>query len=167
MELFQALGLNIQVLIAQLVNFAILLFVLWWFGYKPMMTFLDDRKARIEAGVKNAEAAEARLTEIAAKEKAVLKKAQAEAMALITKTNEQLVGRKTEMMAKAKAEINEIITKTKEELEVEKKIAIKQIKRESAELIIAVAEKVLGQSVDAKVDKLTIERIAKDIEDAK
>jgi len=162
MELFQALGLNIKILIAQLVNFAVLLLVLWKFGYKPMMKFLDERTKKIETGVKNFEEAQKRLVEIDAKEKQILKKAQQEAQLLIEKTNEKITQRKKDMMAKAKEEIDMIVKKTKEDLEVEKKITLKHIKQESVELIIAVAEKILGDKINAKLDKDFIDKAIKD-----
>ena len=162
MELFQALGLNIKILIAQLVNFAILLFVMWKFGYKPMMKFLDERKDKIEAGIKNFEETKKRLDEIDAKEKQVLKNAQKQAQELIEKTNEKITQRKKDMMDKAKEEINDIIKKTKEDLEVEKKITLKHIKQESAELIVAVVEKILGDKIDVKVDKTFVDQAIKD-----
>jgi len=57
MKLLQALGLDIRILSAQLINFAVLLFVLWRFGYKPILKFLDDRKDQIEKGVDDAKKA--------------------------------------------------------------------------------------------------------------
>ena len=48
MELFNALGINLKILVAQLINFLVLFIVLYKFGYKPMLKFLDDRKDKIE-----------------------------------------------------------------------------------------------------------------------
>lgn len=163
MELFAALGLNVKILLAQLVNFAILLFVLWKFGYQPMMTFLDERREKIEAGVKHAEDAQRRLAEIAEQEKAVMKEAQAQAAALIDKTNANLEERKKAMMEQAKAEIAAVVQKTKDDLAVERKIAMKYIKQETADLIIASMEKILSEKLDAKIDKAYIEKTVKEL----
>ena len=46
-ELLHSLGINWGVMIAQLVNFTILLLVLAKFVYKPVMRMLDDRKEAI------------------------------------------------------------------------------------------------------------------------
>lgn len=54
MELFNALGVDLKILFAQLVNFAILFFVLYKFAYKPLLKLIDDRKDMIEDGVLNA-----------------------------------------------------------------------------------------------------------------
>lgn len=162
MELFQALGLNVKVLIAQFVNFAILLFILWKFAYQPMMKFLDDRKEKIENGIKNFEEAEARIKEIDVKEKEVLQRAQKQAQALIEKTNDMIEQRKKDMMVKAKEEINAIVQKTKDDLEIEKKITLKHVKEEAAVLVIAVTEKILGNKVDANINKDLVDQAIKD-----
>lgn len=57
MELLNALGIDWKILLAQFVNFAVLVFVLWKFAYKPIFKFLEDRKNKIEEGIKNAEQA--------------------------------------------------------------------------------------------------------------
>jgi F-type H+-transporting ATPase subunit b len=163
MELLQALGLNVKILLAQLINFTILLLVLWKFGYQPMMKFLDERREKIEAGVKNSEVAQQRLAEIAEQEKAVMKQAQAEAAALIEKTNANLEERKKMMMEKAKSEIAAVAQKAKDDLEVEHKIAMKYIKQESAQLVMAAVEKIINEKMDAKTDAAYVEKIVREV----
>ena len=51
----EGLGLNLNGLIAQLVNFGLLFFLLWLVAYKPILRLLDDRAARIREGVEKAE----------------------------------------------------------------------------------------------------------------
>lgn len=163
MELINALGLDWRILLAQLVNFAILLAVLYKFGYQPILDFLDARREKIEAGLVNAEEVQRRLAEIVEQEKAVMKQAQAEAATLIEKTNANLEERKKVMMEKAKAEIAAVVQKTKDDLEVERKIAMKYIKQETAELIINAMEKILSEKMDGKVDKAYIEKTVKEV----
>jgi len=162
MELFQALGLNVKILIAQLVNFAILLFILWKFGYGPMIRFLDERNEKIESGIKNFEEAQKRMVEIEEKEKQVIKEAQKQAQELIAKTNDMIARRKKEMTKKAKEEISAIVQKTKDDLEIEKKITLKHIKEESADLVIEVLEKILGKNMDVSIDKAFIDQAIKE-----
>src|SRR5262245_13672557 len=52
-----ALGVEWNLFVAQLVNFAIVFFVMWKYVYTPLMKTLDERTARIEKGLKDAEAA--------------------------------------------------------------------------------------------------------------
>ena len=51
----EALGLNLPQLIAQIVNFAILLIILRLTLYKPILKMLDERKQKIAEGLNAAE----------------------------------------------------------------------------------------------------------------
>jgi hypothetical protein len=55
----EALGLNLPQLIAQIVNFFVLLFILRLVAYKPILKMLDERKQRIAEGLNAAEIARA------------------------------------------------------------------------------------------------------------
>ena len=72
MEIFSKLGIDWRLLLAQVVNFLILLFVLRRFAYTPMLRFLEKRKNRIEKGLKEGKLATEKLLQIAKKEKEIL-----------------------------------------------------------------------------------------------
>ena len=69
MEIFEKLGIDVKLVIAQLVNFFILLYVLKRFAYKPVLKILEDRERKIEKGLKDAQSAEKRLHEMEEAEK--------------------------------------------------------------------------------------------------
>jgi len=163
MELFNALGLNVKILIAQLINFAILFFVLYKFGYKPMLQFLDDRKEKIEKGVENAESAMQKLVELEEKEKEVIKKAKQESLAIIEESKEQGEEKRKQIIEKAKQEIGQIINQEKAKMQTEKAETLKEIKKEISGLVVDAVEKVLDEKMDAKADKELIQKIAKEI----
>ena len=54
-----ALGVNWKLFIAQLLNFSVVLFVMWKWVYTPLLRIIDARTARIDKGLKDAEAAAA------------------------------------------------------------------------------------------------------------
>jgi len=56
-EAFSALGISIPLLVAQLVNFSILLVILRFTLYRPVLRMLDERKQRIAEGLNAAEIA--------------------------------------------------------------------------------------------------------------
>ncbi len=57
MKLITALGLDYRILLAQFFNFAILLFVLWRFAYKPVFNILEERRAKIAKGISDSDQA--------------------------------------------------------------------------------------------------------------
>ena len=60
-ELLTTFGINWKLLLAQGFNFAVVLLVLWKFLYQPVLKMLDERRAAIEKGVKDAAAASEKL----------------------------------------------------------------------------------------------------------
>lgn len=163
MELFNALGLNLKILAAQLINFAVLFFVLYRFGYKPLLQFLDDRKAQIEQGVSDAKKAQERLVELEQKEKDIVIKAKKEALAIIEEAKNKGEEKRDSIIKKAKEEIGEIINAEKAKMRVEKAETLKEIKKEISGLIMDSLEKVLAENIDEKRDKALIKKIAKNI----
>lgn len=63
-ELIYQLGIDWKLLLAQGLNFFILLTVLTIFVYKPLLKLLEDRRKKIEFGLLGAKEAERRLNEI-------------------------------------------------------------------------------------------------------
>lgn len=166
MELLNALGVNLKILLAQFLNFAIFLFILWKFAYKPMLKFLDDRKEKIEKGITDAQKAEEKLVQIEAQEKETLAKATAEAkkqaQEIIEKATQIGEDKKEQMITKAKEEIQSIIKKEKESIKLERETTIKDIKKQTADLIAMSLKKVLNEKIDNNKDMEIIQKVLKD-----
>ena len=62
----EKLGINLTLLIAQIVNVAVLMLLLRSVAYKPILKFLDGRREKIAKGLEDARKAEARLANIEA-----------------------------------------------------------------------------------------------------
>lgn len=142
-EIIRVFGIDWRLLIIQAVNFGIVLIILQRFLYKPVLKMLDERKAKIAAGVKSAEEAGAKL-----------QNAEAEARSLMNDAEGQ--ARETMLMSKKAAEEKaEAIKKVAEEAQArmradaEKEVedmklrAIKESQEEIAKLGILAAERVL------------------------
>src|SRR3989344_4480801 len=82
-ELLDTLGINGKLLIAQAANFLILLLILRWAVYKPLLKMMRERRERIEFGLKGAEEADRRLAEIETVRNQKLADADQQALALI------------------------------------------------------------------------------------
>ncbi len=73
-----ALGFNVPALIAQLINFTLLLVVFRLFLYKPLLRVLDERRQRIQEGLDASDEAKRRLAETEKEVQAELEKARRE-----------------------------------------------------------------------------------------
>lgn len=144
------LGISPDIFIAQLVNFLIVLFVLWKFAYKPIMKTLDERSKRIEEGLKNAQTMEERLAALEMERTEVIKKAQAEATKVLEAAQADAEDRKKDMIEKAKREVERVVVNGKAQLKNEQEAMLREARKEMAEIAVAAAKKILSEGVDAK-----------------
>ncbi|HCP08291.1 MAG TPA: ATP synthase F0 subunit B [Candidatus Moranbacteria bacterium] len=160
-ELIKTFHVDIKLLVAQLVNFTIVLFVLHRFAYKPILKNLNDRTDKIEKGIKDAEDARIKIEEIREKEKEVLAEAKKEAQKIISKAEETAKKNKEEIIVEAKRESDEMLKKTEKKMEEEKNKMFAELKGEIAGLVIVAAEKIISEKLDGGKDKELIEKSIK------
>lgn len=157
MEALANLGIDWKLFLAQAVNFLILLFVLRRYAYKPMLEFLENRSERIEKGLKDAEAATVKLSEMEEKEKQVLGAARTEAHALVTAAEESAKKRDQERMAETEEKVRHLVDDARTKIEDEKAKMLLEVKTEIAETVTSAVEKILREKMDATKDKQIIE----------
>jgi F-type H+-transporting ATPase subunit b len=163
MELLQKLGIDWRLFIAQLVNFSILAIVLYKLLYKPVLNVLENRKEKIEKGLKDAEKLGEELErtkELQAKE---INKAKVEAREIIENAQKLAEEAGQEMKRKAKGEVEKLIGAARVQIIDEKEKMLAEAKKEIASLVLDISEKVIGKIVDAKVSQKLIEESIKDI----
>lgn len=158
MELLTKLGIDWRLLIAQIVNFLVLMAVLYKFLYKPVLKMLDDRKEKIDASLKQTEQIQKNLFESEGRKEKILQEARNEAGRIIAETKEMSLKLREELTNKSKMEAAAILEHGKEQLENEKKIIFREIKSETAGYIADAVEKILKGKVDATENKKIIER---------
>lgn len=161
-EVISTFHIDVRLLIAQAVNFAVVFIILYYFGIKPLMKILNERSKKIEDSLKNAAKIEKELQQTESKRAEVIRKAKQEANELLAEVERKSEERKKEMTAKAKEEIAKIVAKTKEDLAIDKAIMLKHVKEEAGELIVAALEKVLSKKITGEDDKKLIEEALKE-----
>jgi F-type H+-transporting ATPase subunit b len=125
-----ALGFSLPGLIAQLVNFTILLIVLRLFLYKPVLRILDERRRRIQEGVEAAAAAAAAATQSESESRRALEQARAEGQEAIARAQDAAARLREELETRARAEAEQIVARAREEIALERDQAIEQLRRE-------------------------------------
>lgn len=160
-ELIKTFHIDAKLMLAQLVNFAIVLFVLHRFAYKPVLKALNDRAKKIEQGLKDSEAASQKLSAITEQEKDVLKKAREEAQAVLARAEEQARKSKDEIAVAAKAQAERIMQDAQKRIEDEKVKMFAEVKGEIADLVVLAAGKILAEKIDPKKEGELLSRILK------
>jgi F-type H+-transporting ATPase subunit b len=160
-ELVKTFHIQWSLLLAQLVNFAIVLFVLWKFAYKPILKTLNNRTEMIEKGVKDADAAKKKLEEVSVEEREILKKAKIEAQEILKKAEESAKKEADNISVEAKKQTEKMIANAQKNMEQEKSKMMAEIKSEIAGLVVAATEKIIGEKLDSQKDKELIEQAIK------
>ncbi len=155
-ELFTSLGLNAKMLIAQMINFAILLYVLHRFVYKPILRMLTDRTERIEQGLAQAEAAQKKMSEVAEREKDILTKAKREARDIVATANKQAQEHRAQLIAAAQEETARMIAETQAQMERQKAQLMEEVQKDVAVLVVDAVERVVGERLDSAMDQKII-----------
>jgi F-type H+-transporting ATPase subunit b len=156
-----AFGLNAKIFVAQLVNFGIVLIVLWRFAYKPIVKMLETRQERIESSLKKADEIDERLKKAESEREEILKQARLAAQEIAQKSEMQIEDRRKEMVEKARGEVEKVVAQGKEQIASEKKEMLTEIKKEVVDVVILAAQKVLEESVDREASKKIAEEALK------
>lgn len=162
-ELVKTFHIDVKLIIAQLVNFFIVLAVLYKFAYKPVLKMLNDRSDKIDKSLDDAKKIEEKLAATEAENKTVIAEARKEAAVIIEKAGKLADEKRTEMINKAKEEIGQIINQEKEKMQSEKAETLKAIRSEVAELVSLSLEKLMDKKVTGKEDQELIKKIVKGV----
>ncbi|PLX21025.1 ATP synthase F0 subunit B [Candidatus Parcubacteria bacterium] len=158
-SLIEIFHIDAKLLIAQMINFAIVISVLYFFALKPLMKVMEERTKKIEKSMDDAKRIEEKLEKTDADYKEALGNAKKEANVIMEKATAQAEEKREQMIKKAKEDIGAIINDEKAKMQAEKAEVLREIKKEVAGMVTASLEKVLEEKVDAKADKDLIKKI--------
>lgn len=144
------LGINLKIFIAQLINFLVVLIVLWKWMYQPLVKLLDKRAERIAESVKQAKEIEEQLSKTKDEQLQILNQARSEAAQVLSQAHIDAEKRKQEMVENTKQEVQRVVSQGKDQLKAEKTAMIRDAKSEIAEIAVAAAEKILKETIDQK-----------------
>ncbi len=160
-ELVKTFHIDIKLILAQIVNFVIVLVVLYKFAYKPILKAMNERSGKIEKGLKDAEDASRKVKEIEEREKEVMAQAKKEAQGIIKAAEESADKNKQEILAEAKNQSEKIMKDTESKIEEERKKMMAEIKAEVADMVVTATGKIIDEKLDAGKDKELIEKAIK------
>lgn len=155
-------------LIAQIINFLILVAILTKVAYKPLMKALADRQARIADSLSTAEAERAAAAELKREYQEQLAQARNQAQEIVDKATKLAEQTKDEIVKEARAEHARLLKEAQEEIARERERAVAQVRNEVVALSVAAAGRIIGQNLDAAanaklvadfIDKLSPEKL--------
>jgi len=142
-QLFDAFGIDWKLLIAQAVNFGVLLVALTYFLYKPVLKTLDERREKVAKGVLDAEEAARKLSEADSEVSTRLQAAEGEAEGIVAGARETAGAEKTRILKEAEARAADIAADADARAKESAARALRESEKEVARLAVLAAEKVM------------------------
>lgn len=167
--LLAMLGINGSLFLAQLINFLIVMFVVYRWIYRPLLIAMKDRQAKIEAGLREAEAARQALREAEAEKQTVIRQAREEAVMMMDTIRMEAEEKRKALAKETELALEKQLEEARERLQKEKEAVMHAIQKEAAELVALATGKVVSGSMVPEVhDRLieaSIDEIAKSKKD--
>lgn len=164
MELLEILGVDWRLLAAQVVNFAILLAVLWYLAYRPLQKLLREREERVAASLRKAQEIEARAAALTAEEERRRTEAEAAAATIIEEARREARALREELTAAAREEGRRITEQARKRAEGERAAILAEVRRDIARLALAAARKILEREASNKEEGKLVERLVRGLE---
>jgi F-type H+-transporting ATPase subunit b len=148
-----ALGIEWSLLLAQIVNFLILIVLMRMFLFKPVMNMLNQRKERIAQSMKDAERVNAAAREAEADKAKVLEQARREAQEIRAQATRDAEKIAQDVRARADQEATDVRMKAQEDAQKQVELALAEANKQIADLAILATEKLLGRELEKKSEQ--------------
>lgn len=146
----EQLGINWGLLIAQIVNVVLLVWLLSRFLYTPILNMLNERTNRIQESLREADQVKEQLANAKRDYDAEIAKARQEAAGILAQAQERARVQASEIVAQARQEADRARTEARDQALQEREQILREVKGQVAELVTLTATKVLGAELSAK-----------------
>jgi F-type H+-transporting ATPase subunit b len=147
-----ALGLDVRALLWQIVNFAILLWLLHRFAYKPLLKLLEDRRQTVAESLENAADIERTRHQLTQETERLIKEAQREAQAKMAASEKRGADIIAAAETTARQQAERIVAQAETRITTATAEARETLTREALELVALACEKVLREKLDTPQD---------------
>ena len=162
----EKLGIHLPSLIIYLVNFGILLGLLYLFAYKPILRLLDQRSERIRESLEAADRAREEATSSRQVIEEQLNEARREGQRLLDQAREAVERYRGEEMDRAKQSAEALVERARSDIQRERDSAIQEVRANFGDLAITAAERVIRRSLDRQAHEDLISQVLEEGERA-
>jgi len=159
MDAASALGINLPQLIAQILNFIVLLVILRLVLYKPILGMLEERKQKIAEGLNAADIARAEAASAQANIQEQLSTARQQGQEIVANAQNIATRIQEESREQSARDREQALQRAQAEIGIERDRAIAQLRGEFADLTVGAAEKVINQSLDRQSHQRIIDEV--------
>ncbi len=155
--------LNLSTVIWAIVNFLVILFILYKFGYGPVIKFLDDRSEEIANNIATAERNRAESEALLKEYREKIASAREEAQDIVARATKAAEEQRSAILSQARDEAAALLERARQEIQRERDEAIFALRREVSELAIMAAEKILGRNLNQEDNRRMVDDFLKEV----
>lgn len=163
MELIAKLGIDWQVMLAQLVNFIVLIGLLSFFVYRPVLRLLDDRRERVRKAMEDAKQIENQKRDFDQQRMVKLRTVDVESGKILEKAKQLAEGMKKEILANAEKEAAQILAKARQQADEDRARLMQEAQESVATMVLKMTEKVLEREFSSADQTRIISGVKKDL----
>lgn len=156
------LGIDPKQLVAQIIAFGILVFVLAKWVFPVLIRALDERQAAIEQSLEAAKEAETKSAKAHEEIEQLLAQARTESSEIVATAHKEAAAMVEEAETKAQKKAEHIVSEAKAQLDTEILKAKTALKKEAKLLVADATEKIIGEKLTGAADEKLVERALKD-----
>jgi len=147
------LQINFFWIIVSALNFIVLFVILSVFALGPLKRMLEERRARIEEGLRDAEQARRDRESAESERVAALQEARREANEILARAQKVAQETRDADIAATKADLERLRERAAADIEAEKVRAIAEVRNEVADLALRAAGKVVGETLNGERER--------------
>ncbi|MCE9541078.1 F0F1 ATP synthase subunit B [Candidatus Kaiserbacteria bacterium] len=144
-QLFAAFGVNWKLLLIQAVNFGLLLSLLSYFLYKPLLKIIDERRDKVAEGVRKSEEAGRQLDDAKQEGAEMVGRAAREAEQLVATARGRADEKGLEILKTAESRADALMKDAQARAEEAKRQAMLESQKDIARAAMLAAEKILKE----------------------
>ena len=149
--------INLFWIIAQAASFLIFLVILYFVAFKRISAVLEERRSRIEQGLRDADQARVDREQAAAERLRVLADARGESEEILTRAQRVADENRERDMAATRAELEQMRERAAADIAAEKERALADVRGQVADLALAAAGRVVGETMNTERERRLVE----------
>lgn len=163
MEILKNFGVNVPLLLAQIVNFLIVFYILKRLLYKPILSMLKKRDEEIKEGLRLSEEGKKTFEEAQIKEKEILKKAEERADKIVADAKSAALEEAEKIEEEAKTRSDKMLSQAFEKIENDTREAEEKLAKSAGRIALSVLEKTLPILLSKKDQEEIIKKAAAEL----
>lgn len=157
------LSVDVTLLWATIVVFALFAWVLGKFAWGPLLKIVDEREKTIRDQVDSAQQAAADAKDLLVQHQEMLKGAGREREEILQKAVKEAEQVRADLVTKARADADQVVSKAREQMQREKDQAIAELRAQVADIAVEAASRIVKSSLTEEAQRKLVDDYIKEL----